>query len=539
MITVSRADTGNAKSIEELAFERYGTPGLMKSGTPAIMRLLKDDSDEMVAAKAAFTENTRPVMDRFADSSRGLFRVHYNLTGKDAPDLTDADGNSIPDYVDSTLVYLEYAWDLLVNDLGYGQPRYDGLLGGAPRDLIDCYLLELSDSSSPVYGLTKPDSFTGGSSSSFLEIDNGFTENVYNTKGYDALKITTAHEFFHVIHYSYYGAYDSLWFMEQSAVWFEDYAWDDINDYLNYIGFLFTDRDTPLDSSDGTFMYGATLFAFYLDERYGDSTIRQLWSTFKLRMNGGIENLNTVLSDGLPSALSECAVWLYFTGYRANSDDFYRDADIIRQYMRADKTVATLPNTDSLSFRHYTFKYIDITPQDGLAYGDSLNVSLTDKDGGIWRNKIIFYNDPHNYEVVSLSATKSSVAVSRPFERAVLVLANASPSNKYYRYVYSIDYVNAKNVKKEPIPTPFALEQNYPNPFNGTTMIPYSLDHTAHVKLRIVNLQGATVAVLADDVFGPGKHTVPFDGVGLSSGTYFAILESGGMRFSKKIMFLK
>ena len=93
---------------------------------------------------------------------------------------------------------MEYAWDLEINQLGYAEPLSDDGKGGG--DEIDVYLNNLGN----VYGLTYPDNSASTSSSAYIELENDFSESVFVTKGYDALKVTTAHEFFHAIHFRYY-----------------------------------------------------------------------------------------------------------------------------------------------------------------------------------------------------------------------------------------------------------------------------------------------------------------------------------------------
>jgi len=535
--TAVLAGTADAATHGDVARAHIRFDHVVKSGTPALMRLLTGDSEEAAAFRAAYSLAERPELDAFADSDDGIFRVHYDLSGRNAPPPEDEDHNGIPDYVDSTLVYLQYAWHLIVVELGYGRPSFDGTLGGLPRDMIDCYLMDLSPQQ--VYGYTYADGTAVGASSSYMTIDNDFSENIYYTKGYDALKITTAHEFFHVIHYTYFAGMESIWWMEQTAVWMEDRAWDDVNDYLNYIGFLYTERDTPLDSSYGTFMYGASLFAFHIAENYGERMIRSIWQTFKDRQSGEIENLNAVLPDGLAEAISDLAVWALFTGERANGRDFFEEADLIEDTMRPDRMTLKPATRDSLTFRHYTFKYVDIEPDGGFSPGDSLYFDFESRDGGVWEKRLVLFESPYNYEICRLSGDRTAVHVPRPFEKAYLVLANASRRDKYYEYVYRIKTVTAKGVAKEPVPVPFELHQNFPNPFNNSTTISYSVRERSRVTLEVKNIQGATVATLVDEVVHPGLYSVVFDARGLSSGTYFVVLESGGTTTKKKMMLLK
>ncbi|MFC1693763.1 MXAN_6640 family putative metalloprotease [Candidatus Latescibacterota bacterium] len=533
---VSHAENEEVEDISALFRKYLNNQRVVKCGTPHLISLLNGDTEEAAAFKTAYTHNTRPTMEVFTDSENGHFRVHYDLEGGNAPDPEDNNNNSIPDFVDSTLVYLEIAWQYIVVDLGYGQPKPDGTKGGS-MNIIDCYIKNLSKES--LYGYTMPDLATGGFTSSYIIIDNDFSDNIYPTKGYDALKITTAHEFFHTIHFSYYSGSDVVWWMEHSAVWMEDQIWDDVNDYFNYLGFIFDNRDLPLDTYSGTFEYGASLFAYHIAKEYGTQMIRTIWKTFRDNQNGKIENLNSVLPHGLSRSISDLAVWLYFTRERSNPEDFFKDSDLFYHTIEPEQVVDGEATVDSLSFKHYTFNYIDIKPRDGFSYGDSLYFSFEDRNGGLWKNQVILYNSSYNYEIEMLSGNNPSIAVPRPFDNAVLVITNVSQLNNTYNYVYSVDTISSKNVEHDPLPVPFVLHQNYPNPFNPLTTITYSIKEESPVTMKVMNTEGQVVATLVNDILKQGSYSTVFDGSYLSSGTYFVVLKAGRSRLTRKMSLVK
>jgi N-acetylmuramoyl-L-alanine amidase len=91
------------------------------------------------------------------------------------------------------------------------------------------------------------------------------------------------------------------------------------------------------------------------------------------------------------------------------------------------------------------------------------------------------------------------------------------------------------------IPGSFALYQNYPNPFNPTTVIAFDVPAgvAAVTKLTVYDLLGREVRTLVDELKWPGHYSVALDASELASGVYLYRLESGSVRFVKKLIVLR
>lgn len=74
----------------------------------------------------------------------------------------------------------------------------------------------------------------------------------------------------------------------------------------------------------------------------------------------------------------------------------------------------------------------------------------------------------------------------------------------------------------------YVILQNAPNPFNPTTLIHLALPLRAYVSLTILDAYGREVSRLYDSVAEAGKYDFPFDGSGLASGSYYALLRVDG-----------
>jgi hypothetical protein len=76
------------------------------------------------------------------------------------------------------------------------------------------------------------------------------------------------------------------------------------------------------------------------------------------------------------------------------------------------------------------------------------------------------------------------------------------------------------------VPNDFALEQAYPSPFNPSATIKYQLPVDSKVTLKVYNLLGQVVAILADEVQSIGYRSVEWNGSNQASGVYFYRLEA-------------
>lgn len=85
----------------------------------------------------------------------------------------------------------------------------------------------------------------------------------------------------------------------------------------------------------------------------------------------------------------------------------------------------------------------------------------------------------------------------------------------------------------------YKLLPAYPNPFNPTTEIHYSLPSAERVSLRVFNLLGQEVAVLAEGVRSAGTHRVYFEASSYPSGIYIYQLETPGFSISRKMVLVK
>lgn len=90
------------------------------------------------------------------------------------------------------------------------------------------------------------------------------------------------------------------------------------------------------------------------------------------------------------------------------------------------------------------------------------------------------------------------------------------------------------------IPQVYALSQNYPNPFNPTTKFSFSLPNSSAVTIKIYDIAGREVEILANNTFmAAGNYEVNFNAARLSSGIYFYTINAGEFTQTKKMVLTK
>ncbi len=252
-------------------------------------------------------------------SPSGLFRVHYTDTGRNAAEM---------EYVRFVAATFDAVYDFQVNTLGYLPPPADFDVDGPEYDI---YIRNWGDYGASTFDMPANDPRRPYGYSSFVEMDNDFTHTP--TKGYDAVRVTAAHEFFHMIQIGYRSYHNtdisSIFMFEAGATWMEDVVYDDVNDYYYYLeSFLgnYSDPygDHPVHKSDYASEYGFSLFLFMLEQKYGRPVVRHFWEEFAhVDVFPALERTLTGHGSQLATQLAEFSLWNFYTGSRADTSRFY------------------------------------------------------------------------------------------------------------------------------------------------------------------------------------------------------------------------
>tara|TARA_Y100001970_G_scaffold8767_1_gene10169 strand:+ start:12737 stop:14041 length:1305 start_codon:yes stop_codon:yes gene_type:complete len=272
-------------------------------------------------------------MDTYSVSPSGNFYIHYNLSGPDAPNQSDANDNGIPDYVDEVGIAADYSDSILVDVLGFLPVNHDD------NQVYDIYIEDMGQG---YYGVNYLDTDILGNhtGSSYIIIDNEYEEGEYYTIGIDGMKTTVVHEYFHAIQRSYRLQFNAStkFLYEMSSTWIEDIVYPNIDDYINdgWTLSFFNNPEQDISDTDG---YSIALYAHYLtsvignDDDLDNSIIKQIWEQFSI-VNNGHSSINTILVNNystnfINTWIDFCTRNLYNGYYSDMNNIFYYYSDQI------------------------------------------------------------------------------------------------------------------------------------------------------------------------------------------------------------------
>ena len=215
-------------------------------------------------------------------------------------------GNDVPDVVERWAAYLEASFAVVIDELGFAPVELS-------ISLVPVYLGN-SDPTTNIDDINSTQLF-GFTDYAGTGVPNLVVNNDFNTLlGLTSLtaiqpvmKVTAAHEFFHVLHFLYEPPFvaacskpddlclwrEDIWWWEASATWMEDEVFDSVNDYHSWFqepaGWTrFVGAGLAPLFSDAHYApraYGAVIFAKYLEEHVGGRD--SMWLVWERIRAGG------------------------------------------------------------------------------------------------------------------------------------------------------------------------------------------------------------------------------------------------------------
>ncbi|HSK02355.1 MAG TPA: MXAN_6640 family putative metalloprotease [Kofleriaceae bacterium] len=243
----------------------------------------------------------------------GDLLVHYATAGDDAPPPADADGDGVPDFVESVAEIAEAALDQLVA-LGFRAPLPDAL-GGDSR--TDIYLRNLVSAD----GSAGIDGCTANRCVGYVVAENDYAGYSYPSVT-EGIQSVVPHEIFHLIQYAYAGGQPSSW-TEGSAVWAVEQLYGAGNsDFERFLPSFLTRSFRPFERAPAGFgdgyAYGAALWPYFLAHRFEPAAVVEAWQASESAVF--LDAAGAALASrgsSLEAAFIELTRWNLFTGARA------------------------------------------------------------------------------------------------------------------------------------------------------------------------------------------------------------------------------
>jgi hypothetical protein len=404
----------------------------------------------------------RPQLTHQHFSPSGFFLIHYDTQGPNAVPLRDNDGNSVPDYVDSTAYFLEYSYQVQVVEMGYKAPPKDHAVDSA----YDVYLVD-NIQGRYFYGVTSPEFLPGSVIRSYIRLDNDFSsrdsivtssgrkQRVFYDTSYTALKVTAAHEFHHAIQLGSYGNMAPVNSIpEMTSAWMEYRVYPEIRTYEEYLPSLFKSLPSyPFSDASPSTGYRYGIFGQYVHAQFGDALFKRMWEIFADTVQP-FQALDSAFKEQ-KSTLAEqwCGFlpWLYHTGGRAQEGKFFKNAELFPEAQFFYSEIFTNPSVTHSGFlKPFELRYLRIILPESYAGGSvTADIGLANID----TNALFTQQDINrNY----------SVTISKSFEAGSQII----PGTPYYLSVSHDNEICIENFISEAaqvIATPF------PNPFKPRT----------------------------------------------------------------------
>ncbi len=257
--------------ISSQAFALYHDAGNFFA-KPADRQVVKSSLETMGLAK----QNSRPERNFQYRTPEGYFIIHYDTTGIHAVPMDFNHNDSLPDFVVKAAEYLDASYNTLHRELGFSTPPVDHI--DSPE--IDVYFkYDLT-----YYGVTMF-SNTGNTDPrpAYLTLSTELNDSTtFYTYGLEGLRVTCAHELFHIFQLGYRFRSQDIFYFEMSSVWFEEHMYPEVNDYHSYIEEYSQNWKYAINS--GSLWYNNVGFNMYIDKRFSTESvniIKNIWDRIR------------------------------------------------------------------------------------------------------------------------------------------------------------------------------------------------------------------------------------------------------------------
>ncbi len=462
------------------------------------------------------------------------FRLHYDLSGENA--ITHNEDIS---FIAEAGAACELCWTTYHTDQNWPEPKCDEGAGG--DDLIDVYFVNLGPG---IFGYAMHEDLPEKSGDTgFIVLNSDYRDSAHLTAA-ETLRTTIAHEYHHLIQFSFGYNSSDQWFMEQISMMEESLAFTDIHDARRYLQIYTNHPYRSLDLSNGTFEYGAWLWPLYIAERWGWDFLISVWQlraeNSSLTMLDALDQSFAGIGASLNEAFLEWTTWNAFLGERSDTRHYQNGNEYLPGIV-PDISLSTYPVVDlhpstTRQIQPLGASYIAFSNQSNSA-DNTITISVSGGDnlfGGhivAWDHQGMLVEDRD----LALSDGQLTCTVHQwdSIETMWLILTAGSESHTTtdFSLFASTEYTSGAEVDPDLISAGSLQLTNAPNPFCPLTKIYFTVDTETRTSLRIFDIEGRMIKQLADATASIGEHAVLWNGQDdngnqVAAGVYYCLLQT-------------
>ncbi len=505
----------------------------------------------------------RPDLPNNMLSASGKFRIHYATEGPDKVNDEDQNKNSIPDYIEAAASYFDHSHQVIIDELGYKPPAADSSGNGKEFDI---YVINLYKT----YGITQLEETVPGRAnawSCYIEVDNDFIATEFKLEPLQELMVTAAHEYFHAVQVNYYYRDDDVFFMEMCSTWMEDFIYDEVNDYLNYVKYFFADNEYSYPNynypfyytNSNWFEYASCLWIHMIVKKYEPNFVRKVWESIpKEKAFSAIQQMLLKYNTTFNEELASFGLWNYFTGSRANLTSYYSEGKLYPE-IQFDKELSIQEETLNLTYKMRKLSSIYYRVYDEI-HGNDIGLIVTNL---AIPNENYMTNDLDSFKIIigSISDVQKSDSTFFLKNNFVKLTDNIGiklsvKEGKNWLAQAVITDINFNNEIIQFFPPFFIYEPEHRNFINNIYPNPFIIDHQEPLfinyvvsdekpgEIAIYTAEGRLI--IKDDFEDSSQSYYIFNWDGrnesgdlVSSGVYIVLLRVGGSVDIKKLAIVR
>ena len=173
--------------------------------------------------------------------------------------------------------------------------------------------------------------------------------------------------------------------------------------------------------------------------------------------------------------------------------------------------------------------------------GSITTLTLSDTPGSV-NNVLVFFDGLRQQPVTDYSVdgnTAHILLVSTDNVKEVLTVNSGTITSIVEAIVVnSSQALETSGITIEE-PTTYVVGKAFPNPFNPSTNISLELNTSADVSVKVYNLMGQLVSVIAEGAYSPATYNWTWNADNLASGAYLVKTQVGSDVNTQKVMLLK